>query len=597
MSAVAEPSVSSVKRAAEMSLRRSVRVALLSLLLTGVCDSVGESAEGDPPLPASVSRVAIGVRLDDRPVVALTPHHFQEPASPRSHVLLVVDENRDGVAFADLIAAGWSRFLSETNSDLCPDIALVRIAKDSAPAKFPPDGASYQGPDPAAQYLWRWMGMAAPDLVIEIRASSSDHWLAPAAAVARLGDLRSQLGIETLSDKQLDDGTLIASLATNFPCDVGNVLAIQLETNDVNSALKRLADVTAKSSLPKSPARLELLRRGGRSPIEIAAELSKVYGHQLSSVAYIPSLALIGRLRLGELTDENSHLQDVLKIVAPYVDGTRSSLGEKPSGSTMPGHLVFGELADRTKHSRFVELACVAGNLGFNEDGSLKPSMPYHSEMSDAVFMGTPILVQCGRLTGETKYFDMAARHLRFMLKLNLRDDGLHQHSPIDPEHTAWGRGNGFPGLGLALCLSDLPDDSQYRNEFLSAYRAHMAAMIRHQDGTGMWHQIVDHPESYREFTVTCMTTFAITRGLRRGWLDRETYEPVVRRAWEAIKLRIGPDGKLVDVCTGTGKMKSRREYYHRAAILGRDDRGGAIALMVSTELAFAQREGAVDLK
>ena len=130
----------------------------------------------------------------------------------------------------------------------------------------------------------------------------------------------------------------------------------------------------------------------------------------------------------------------------------------------------------------------------------------------------------------------------------------------------------------------------------ISANREHLLAMIDHQDEMGMWHQIVDRPESYREFTVTCMTTFAIVRGLRNGWLNRQTFEPFVQRAWESIKCRIGPGGKLVDVCAGTGKQKTRRAYYDRPAILGRDDRGGAMALMISTELAFAEREGAIRL-
>jgi hypothetical protein len=51
------------------------------------------------------------------------------------------------------------------------------------------------------------------------------------------------------------------------------------------------------------------------------------------------------------------------------------------------------------------------------------------------------------------------------------------------------------------------------------------------------------------------------------------------------VKLRVGPDGKLVDVCTGTGKMKSLREYYDRPAILGRDDRGGAMGLLFAVEM------------
>ena len=111
-----------------------------------------------------------------------------------------------------------------------------------------------------------------------------------------------------------------------------------------------------------------------------------------------------------------------------------------------------------------------------------------------------------------------------------------------------------------------------------------------------MWHQVVDHPGSYRECTVTCMTTFEITRGLRHGWLDRATYEPMVRLAWPAIQQRTASDGRLADVRAGTGKMPSLRAYLDRPAILGRDDRGGAMALMVTTELAYAVREGALSL-
>jgi len=60
----------------------------------------------------------------------------------------------------------------------------------------------------------------------------------------------------------------------------------------------------------------------------------------------------------------------------------------------------------------------------------------------------------------------------------------------------------------------------------------------------------------------------------------------VIDRAWTAIKSRIAADGRLVDVCTGTGKQKSLADYYQRPAILGRDARGGAMALLVATELA-----------
>ncbi len=82
------------------------------------------------------------------------------------------------------------------------------------------------------------------------------------------------------------------------------------------------------------------------------------------------------------------------------------------------------------------------------------------------------------------------------------------------------------------------------------------------------------------------MITYAMIRGVRRGWLDRSTYSAAIDKGWQAVKARVADDGSLVDVCTGTGKMKSLREYLDRTAILGRDPRGGAMSLLVATEMA-----------
>jgi rhamnogalacturonyl hydrolase YesR len=82
------------------------------------------------------------------------------------------------------------------------------------------------------------------------------------------------------------------------------------------------------------------------------------------------------------------------------------------------------------------------------------------------------------------------------------------------------------------------------------------------------------------------MITFAMLRGVQSGWLERATFEPAIRKAWPAILARIAEDGSLIDVCEGTGKQTSLRAYLDRKAILGPDDRGGAMALLVATEMA-----------
>jgi rhamnogalacturonyl hydrolase YesR len=170
------------------------------------------------------------------------------------------------------------------------------------------------------------------------------------------------------------------------------------------------------------------------------------------------------------------------------------------------------------------------------------------------------------------------------MRKLTARPDGLYRHSPLDD--TAWGRGNGFPALGLALSLSELPKDYAGREAMLKVFREHMEALRKHQEPDGSWHQVIDMSGSYRELSCTCMVMVAMARGVRMGWLEKERFASAIRWAWRAILVRIAADGSLIDVCTGTGKQKSLRDYFDRPAILGRDPRGGAMALLAAVEMA-----------
>jgi rhamnogalacturonyl hydrolase YesR len=321
----------------------------------------------------------------------------------------------------------------------------------------------------------------------------------------------------------------------------------------------------------------------------VAEQLAVVYGKRLDHVEYIPALPLVAKLRLSELTREPKYAEEVDRIVAPFLRGERTPVPK--SGSEQAGHLIFAELARRARgrdRERWTLLCRNAADQIFDQGGKPLPVMPFHSEMSDAVFMAGPILAATGQLTGERKYFDAAANHFATMRKLCVRGDGLYRHSPLC--EAAWGRGNGFPALGLALALSDWPEGHPAGPELVAEFRKHLAALKPHQDArTGCWHQVIDHPESYDEYSCTCMIGCAMQRGIRRGWLAKDDYRPCVERTWRAVKERTSADGKLVNVCTGTGKQKTLRDYLERPAINGRDDRGGAMGLLFATELLAAE--------
>lgn len=96
--------------------------------------------------------------------------------------------------------------------------------------------------------------------------------------------------------------------------------------------------------------------------------------------------------------------------------------------------MTFAELAARSTgkdRERWIARCKTAADQIFDKTGKPQPLMPYHNEMSDAVFMAGPILAATGKLTGERKHFDAAAIHLAGMRKLCLRPDGIYRHSPL----------------------------------------------------------------------------------------------------------------------------------------------------------------------
>jgi unsaturated rhamnogalacturonyl hydrolase len=227
-------------------------------------------------------------------------------------------------------------------------------------------------------------------------------------------------------------------------------------------------------------------------------------------------------------------------------------------------------------------------DLGFEANGQMKEAMPYHNNFSDSVFMGTAIAAQAGALTGERKYFDMADRHLRFMQKLDLRADNLYRHEPST--NMAWGRGNAFVALGLALVLSEMPKDHPGYAHALQSYRTHMKTLLPLQDRDGLWRNVVDVPGTYAEFTATAMFGFALQRGLEKGLIKGRDYRRAVDKAWLAVNSRTSFDGTFIDVCESTARQPSNDAYIKRMAILGPDPRAGGMAMLFATELMDASR-------
>jgi rhamnogalacturonyl hydrolase YesR len=328
-----------------------------------------------------------------------------------------------------------------------------------------------------------------------------------------------------------------------------------------------------------------------RPALQVAEELAAVYGRQLGQVAYIPALPLVAKLRLSAVTGQARYREEVEALVDPFLRGQRDHVPS--SGSEQAGALLFAEMALRSEgpaRQRWVALCEAAAAQAFDAQGQPVVPVRFHNEMSDALFMATPLLAATGRLTGQRRYFDAAARHVAAMRQRCLRPDGLYRHWPGC--EAAWGRGNGFAALGLAWALCHWPEDHPARAELIAALANHLAALRPHQDArSGCWRQVIDHAESYPEYSCTAMIGTAMLWAVDRQWVPRDDYLPSVERAWRAIVQRTSPDGRLVQVCVSTGKLPTLQAYLERPATTGRDDRGGAMGLLFAVEQLAAGHE------
>lgn len=205
---------------------------------------------------------------------------------------------------------------------------------------------------------------------------------------------------------------------------------------------------------------------------------------------------------------------------------------------------------------------------------------------ADDFYMSCPFLVRAAALTGERKYGDRAMAQVRgFIKRLYMPEKKLFSHiyftEAARPNRIPWGRGNGW----IAVALTELLLFLKEQEEVLRIYREFMEGVLSVQGESGMWHQVLDMPETYEETSCTGMFLMSILRGIHNGWLEKAQYAPAADRAWKALlRKSIDKDGNVYGVCMGSG-CSMEASYYSEIPTHKNDDHGTGILLMAAVEL------------
>ncbi|MBR1414827.1 MAG: glycoside hydrolase family 88 protein [Prevotella sp.] len=191
----------------------------------------------------------------------------------------------------------------------------------------------------------------------------------------------------------------------------------------------------------------------------------------------------------------------------------------------------------------------------------------------DDMFMGVPTVAYMGKLTGEAKYYDEAARQvLQFARRMWVPEKKLFRHGWVEaPEGNEafhptfhWGRANGWAILTLCEVLDVLPADHPQRPQILALLRQHAEGLAALQHHDGFWHQLLDRPDTYLETSATAIYAYCLAHAVNQGWIDAKAFGPVALLAWHAVAGSVNDRGQVENVCVGTGMGFDAAFYAYR---------------------------------
>lgn len=308
-------------------------------------------------------------------------------------------------------------------------------------------------------------------------------------------------------------------------------------------------------------------------------------------ITYPETCTWYGALTFAKVTGNKALTRQLADRFEPLF-GSRDSL------IPVPDHVdytVFGsvplELYMQTKEERYLKLGKMFADKQWGPPEGKRVTAESHRFYNkgltwqtrlwiDDMFMITAVQSQAYRATGNLLYITKAAKEMVFYLDSLQQPNGLFYHAPDVPYF--WGRGDGWMAVGMSELLRSLPKNNPDRPRIMEGYKKMMATLLKYQAEDGMWRQLIDDPNSWKETSCTGMFTCAFITGVKEGWLDKAIYAPAARKAWLSLIQYINSDGDITDVCEGTNKKDSHQYYLDRKRNTG-DLHGQAPLLWCAT--------------
>lgn len=234
------------------------------------------------------------------------------------------------------------------------------------------------------------------------------------------------------------------------------------------------------------------------------------------------------------------------------------------------GHSLLS-LYQATGESRYIEHAVQMADFLKNEaerfaDGVFQHTVndqAYHFPQQawvDTLFMAGYFLVRIGSLLGRDDYLEDGIKqyhgHENFLQhpQTNLYYHGWDHLSQTNMSSIFWARGNAWAAITMARALQHIHVTHPSFMIIEGSLRDQLSALVRLQDESGLWHTVVNEPDSYLEVSGSAGIAAAL---ISKGNL----YSKAVNLAAQGILSSIGEDGSVTGVSAGTAVMCDLEGY------------------------------------
>ena len=232
----------------------------------------------------------------------------------------------------------------------------------------------------------------------------------------------------------------------------------------------------------------------------------------------------------------------------------------------------------------------------------------------DGLYMGQPFYAEYAKIFNQPDAFNDITRQFVIMEQRS-RDPktGLLYHGYDESREQQWankttgtsphfwGRSLGWYGMALVDVLDHFPEKHPGKDSIIGILNRLATAVVKYQyPANGLWYQVTDRPDSvgnYPEASASCMLTYMLAKGIRKGYLPSK-FKANAERAYAGIQQQfIRKNEQGLTILGGTVSVaglggKPYRDgsyaYYLSEKVIDNDPKGMGAFILCAVEMENA---------